>query len=50
MAIEYLKTGKSQADRAEDDQRTRAVPPVTMPFSKWRGASSGPSRHWSPIG
>ena len=25
MAIEYLKRGKSDADRAEDDAKTRAV-------------------------
>ena len=37
MAIEYLKTGKSQADRAEDDQRTRGVVETTLADIRARG-------------
>ncbi|QEW22642.1 Sulfopropanediol 3-dehydrogenase [Marinibacterium anthonyi] len=37
MAIEYLKRGKSQADRAEDDQKTRAVVEATLKDIRERG-------------
>ncbi len=37
MAIEYLKRGKSDADRAEDDARTRAVVEATLKDIETRG-------------
>ncbi|WP_109312350.1 histidinol dehydrogenase [Ruegeria sp. AU67] len=37
MAIEYLKRGKSDADRAEDDAKTRAVVEATLKDIETRG-------------
>ena len=37
MAIEYLKRGKSDADRAEDDAKTRAVVEATLKDIEARG-------------
>ncbi|TMV09037.1 histidinol dehydrogenase [Ruegeria sediminis] len=37
MAIEYLKRGKPEADRAEDDARTRAVVEATLKDIEARG-------------
>ncbi|MCV6586596.1 MAG: histidinol dehydrogenase [Marinibacterium sp.] len=37
MAIEYLKRGKSDADRAEDDAKTRAVVEATLTDIETRG-------------
>ncbi|WP_170448798.1 histidinol dehydrogenase [Ruegeria arenilitoris] len=37
MAIEYLKRGKSDADRAEDDAKTRAVVEATLKDIESRG-------------
>ncbi len=37
MTIEYLKRGKSAADRAEDDAKTRAVVEVTLKDIETRG-------------
>ncbi|WP_108859142.1 histidinol dehydrogenase [Ruegeria sp. Alg231-54] len=37
MAIEYLKRGKSDADRAEDDAKTRAVVETTLKDIETRG-------------
>ncbi|MFY2822434.1 histidinol dehydrogenase, partial [Ruegeria sp. MALMAid1280] len=37
MAIEYLKRGKPEADRAEDDARTRAVVEATLKDIETRG-------------
>ncbi|NOE19704.1 histidinol dehydrogenase [Ruegeria atlantica] len=40
MAIEYLKRGKSDADRAEDDAKTRAVVEATLKDIETRGDSA----------
>ncbi|WP_271949103.1 histidinol dehydrogenase [Ruegeria faecimaris] len=37
MAIEYLKSGKPEADRAEDDAKTRAVVEATLKDIETRG-------------
>ena len=37
MAIEYVKRGKSESDRAEDDARTRAVVEATLKDIETRG-------------
>ncbi len=37
MAIEYLKRGKSDADRAEDDAKTRAAVEATLKDIETRG-------------
>jgi len=37
MTIEYLKRGKSDADRAEDDAKTRAVVEATLQDIETRG-------------
>ncbi|MEQ8339436.1 MAG: histidinol dehydrogenase, partial [Marinovum algicola] len=37
MTIEYLKRGKPEADRAEDDARTRAVVEATLKDIETRG-------------
>ncbi len=34
MAIEYLKKGKPEADRAEDDAKTAAVVAATLKTSR----------------